>query len=80
MTPDQKGPSPHVTPRALEVLTLTATGLTKQQISRQLYITDATVKTHMRHVFTALGARNAAHAVALALTAGLIPSPREERR
>lgn len=67
------------TTRDLQVLALTATGLSRQQIGRQLYITDATVKTHLAHTYTALGARNAPHAVALALTAGLIPAPRQEQ-
>lgn len=63
-------------PRALQILTLTATGLTKQQIGAQLYITENTVKSHLEHAYKALDARNATHAVALALCAGLIPPPR----
>jgi DNA-binding CsgD family transcriptional regulator len=64
------------TPRDLQVLSLTATGLTRQQIGRHLYITEPTVKVHLAHAYERLGARNAPHAVALALTAGLIPAPR----
>lgn len=65
-----------MTPRELEVLTLTAQGLTHGEVGRQLYITENTVRTHLRHTFAYLQARNSAHAVALALTAGLIPAPR----
>lgn len=63
------------TGRDLEILTLVAAGLTKREIGRQLYITEPTVKTHLAHTYDILGARNAAHAVALALTAGLIALP-----
>jgi DNA-binding CsgD family transcriptional regulator len=67
------------TQRDLQVLTLTASGLTRQQIGLQLYITEPTVKVHLAHAYERLGARNAPHAVALALTAGLIPAPRQEQ-
>jgi DNA-binding CsgD family transcriptional regulator len=67
----------HLTPRESQILTLTATGMTKREVGQQLYITEPTVKTHLAHTYKVLGAHNAAHAVALALAEGLIPAPRK---
>src|SRR5688500_18554789 len=41
--------------RELEVLTLVARGLTNRAIGRQLAISEATVKTHLVHIFSKLG-------------------------
>lgn len=62
-----------MSPRATQILTLLADGLSYHEIGQRLFITDATVKTHLAHVYADLGARNGAHAVALGLTSGLIP-------
>lgn len=67
-------------PRATQILTLLADGRSYEQISRELFITKDTVKTHLRHAYEALGARNAPHAVALAIGTGLIPTPRQEQQ
>jgi DNA-binding CsgD family transcriptional regulator len=61
----------------VEVLTLVAAGGTKHEISRQLGIAPRTVASHMSRIYRALGARNAAHAVALAHGCGAIVAPRQ---
>lgn len=66
---------PPISPRALEILTLIAEGYTQPQVQRHLFISKSTVKTHLGHAFERLGARNATHAVAMAVAAGLIPVP-----
>ncbi|MFD0634605.1 helix-turn-helix transcriptional regulator [Catenulispora yoronensis] len=63
--------------RELEVLTLIAGGSTKYEISRRLGITPRTVASHMSRIYRALGARNAAHAVALAHGSGIITARRQ---
>lgn len=52
--------------REIEVLRLVAEGKTNQEISEQLFISLNTVKTHVRHIFQSLEARNRAEAIARA--------------
>ncbi|RJP48463.1 MAG: DNA-binding response regulator [Anaerolineaceae bacterium] len=61
-----------VSGRELEVLRCLARGLTTSQIASQLYISENTVKTHIRHLLEKLEVNNRAEAVAKALQAGLI--------
>lgn len=65
-------PRPQLTDRELAVLQRIATGHTNGEIGRQLYITEDTVKTHARRLFRKLGARDRAHAVAIAIRRGII--------
>jgi DNA-binding CsgD family transcriptional regulator len=58
--------------REQEVLRLVADGSSLREIGEQLAIAEATVRTHLANANRKLGARNRAHAVALALTLGLI--------
>lgn len=58
--------------RELEVLQLTARGLTTQQAADELFISAATVKTHLAHIYVKLGATDRAAAVATAMRLGLI--------
>jgi DNA-binding NarL/FixJ family response regulator len=60
-----------LTPREAEVLTLIAAGLSNREIAAQLVVSDATVKTHVNHVFAKIGARDRAQAVHYAYTHGL---------
>jgi DNA-binding NarL/FixJ family response regulator len=64
------------TDRELEVLTLVARGLTNRAIGRELALSEATVKTHLVHLFTKLGVADRTAAVTAALDRGLIRLPR----
>ena len=62
--------------RELEVLGLVARGLTNRAIAGALFISEATVKTHLVHVFAKLGVDDRTAAVTVALERGLIRLPR----
>jgi DNA-binding NarL/FixJ family response regulator len=60
-----------LTPRELEVLALIARGRSNAEIAAGLFVSAATVKTHVNHVFAKIGARDRAQAVHYAYTHGL---------
>jgi DNA-binding NarL/FixJ family response regulator len=60
-----------LTPREAEVLSLIAKGLSNGEIASTLVVSEATVKTHINHVFAKIGARDRAQAVHYAYTHGL---------
>lgn len=66
---------PQLSPREREVLQLLADGLGVAQISRKLYISESTTKTHISKLYDKLGAGNRAQALMAALKAGLIRAP-----
>lgn len=68
-----------LTDREIEVLGHIAEGLTIAQTAALMWLGAETVKSHMLHVRAALGARNAAHAVAIGFTVGLLRPRREDR-
>jgi DNA-binding NarL/FixJ family response regulator len=63
------------TTRELEVLAGVARGLTNAEIGRELFIGEATVKTHLLRVFAKLGVDDRTRAVMVAVERGLLPSP-----
>jgi DNA-binding NarL/FixJ family response regulator len=89
---NRRGPDPDVaaaaptplpdslTPREAEVLGLIAAGLSNSRIARRLFISEATVKTHINHLFAKTGATDRAQAVSYAYRLGLIhPEPHDPR-
>lgn len=64
--------APLLSDRELEVLHCMVDGLTTQQIASRLFISDNTVKTHVRHIFEKLDVSNRAEAVGKAMQTGLI--------
>ncbi len=63
---------PQLSPREAEVLARLADGLSVAQISRQLYISESTTKTHISKLYDKLGAANRAQALMTALRLGLL--------
>lgn len=63
---------PQLSPREREVLGLLADGLGVAQISRQLFISESTTKTHISKLYEKLGAGNRAQALMTALKLGLL--------
>jgi len=64
-----------LTPRELEVLAAVAAGGTNAQIGTALFISEATVKTHLLRIFAKLGVDDRTRAVTVALAKGLLPAP-----
>jgi DNA-binding NarL/FixJ family response regulator len=69
------GPAERLTPRELEVLAGVARGLSNAGIGRELFIGEATVKTHLLRVFAKRGVDDRTRAVTVALERGILPPP-----
>lgn len=68
-------PVPRLTQRELEVLRLLADGQGIAGISRGLFISQSTTKTHVSNIYDKLGAANRAQAIMSAIRLGVIPAP-----
>ena len=60
------------TNREIEVLQLISEGLVNREIGQRLFLSEETVKSHVRHLLAKLQARSRAHAVAVGFRRGLI--------
>jgi len=68
----QSDQRPTLSPRELEVLARTSNGLSAPEIAREMQISTATVKTHLRNLYEKLGVSERAAAVAEAMRRGLL--------
>jgi DNA-binding NarL/FixJ family response regulator len=64
-----------LTARELDVLRAVARGGTNAQIGAELFITEATVKTHLLRIFAKLGVDDRTRAVTVALERGILTTP-----
>ena len=65
-------PGPVVTEREVEVLGLLSRGLGNKEMARELAVSEATVKSHLSHIYTKLGVDTRAGAVAAAIDQRII--------
>ncbi|WP_236004065.1 response regulator transcription factor [Nonomuraea antri] len=70
-----RAPDATLSPRELEVLGHVAAGLSNRQISKALFLSETTVKTHLVHIYAKLGVDSRTSAVAAASQKGLIRPP-----
>lgn len=71
----RRPPREALSAREVEVLTLVARGLTNAEIGRRLFISEATVKTHLLRLFGKLGVGDRTAAVTTAIERGDLPPP-----
>lgn len=67
-----RSPRVRLTDRELDVLRLLDTGASNREIAKTLFVTEATVKTHLVHLFEKLGVESRSRAVAVARDSGLL--------
>jgi DNA-binding NarL/FixJ family response regulator len=63
-----------ITPREREIMAWVATGLSNDEIASRLFLSSATVRTHVGRAMTKVGARDRAQLVVFALRAGIEPA------
>jgi DNA-binding CsgD family transcriptional regulator len=64
--------------RELEVLAMVAEGFKNREIAKRLYVSEATIKTHLVHIYSKLGVENRTTAVTQALAYGLLQQEEEK--
>lgn len=69
-----RSPAPSLSGREVELLELLATGAPNREMARQLFISEATVKTHLVHIYQKLGVDNRVSAVAEARSRRILRS------
>jgi DNA-binding NarL/FixJ family response regulator len=67
-----------LTEREREVLHLLALGSSNKEIMQKLQVTEATVKAHVRHILSKLGAQSRTQAILVAMRLGLVTAPSSE--
>jgi DNA-binding NarL/FixJ family response regulator len=72
LTPPLRELEQEPTMREIEVLQLISDGLVNREIGQRLFLSEETVKSHVRHLLAKLQARSRAHAVAVGFRRGLI--------
>ena len=72
IVPRQPEPEQAPSAREIEVLQLVSDGLVNREIGNRLFLSEETVKSHVRHILAKLQARSRAHAVAVGFRRGLI--------
>lgn len=65
-------PAPALTPREVEVISAVATGQSNRDVARSLFLSEATVKSHLVQIFTKLDVKSRTAAVARARERGLL--------
>jgi DNA-binding CsgD family transcriptional regulator len=73
--PRTSRPARRITDREREVLALVADGYSTAEIAHALWITEDTVRTHIKRMMVRLDARTRAHVVAIAFREGLWVAP-----
>lgn len=68
-----RGAGERLTAREAQVLALVARGLSNPAIGRELFISEATVKTHLLRAFAKLGVDDRTRAVTVAIERGILP-------
>jgi DNA-binding NarL/FixJ family response regulator len=61
-----------LTPREIDVLRLVSRGNANKEVAAQLFLTEETVKSHLRNILSKLGANDRTHAVTIAAKRGFI--------
>ena len=69
---DQPAAADELSPRELEVLRLVARGMANAEIEGQLFLSEATVKSHVARILSKLGLRDRVQAVVLAYESGIV--------
>lgn len=67
-----RNPVPKLTDREIDVLRLLATGAANKEIASTLFVTEATVKSHIAHIFTKLDVDSRARAIHVAQRVGIL--------
>ncbi len=67
-----RNPAPKLTEREMEVLHQLAVGASNKEIAKSLFVSEATVKSHLVHIFTKLDVDSRARAIHVATQAGIL--------